>query len=119
MTSLVFHLLAWLKLQEQHALGEGAGQEALPLRLQSGLRPEPSRDLCAWAVLSADERLEEMMMYEKWPCATIFEDDVGLAENFSGRIAAVVATRAEHGCLLFIVRLYISSGSDVCKYTAC
>ena len=26
----------------------------------------------------------------KWPCATIFEDDVGLATNFSGRVAATV-----------------------------
>ncbi|CAK9013016.1 unnamed protein product [Durusdinium trenchii] len=32
----------------------------------------------------------EMMMYEKWACATIFEDDVGLAHNFSGRVAATV-----------------------------
>lgn len=31
----------------------------------------------------------EMMLYEKWPCATIFEDDVGLATNFSERVAAV------------------------------
>lgn len=31
-------------------------------------------------------------MYEKWACATIFEDDVGLAHNFSGRVAATVAT---------------------------
>eukprot|EP00913_Durusdinium_trenchii_P009689 g9105.t1 len=33
---------------------------------------------------------KEMMMYEKWACATIFEDDVGLAHNFSGRVAATV-----------------------------
>eukprot|EP00434_Breviolum_minutum_P021127 symbB.v1.2.018640.t1/scaffold1496.1/size115469/4 len=30
----------------------------------------------------------EMMLYEKWACATIFEDDVGLATNFSERVAA-------------------------------
>ena len=33
-----------------------------------------------------------MMLYEKWPCATIFEDGVGLATNFSERVAAVTAT---------------------------
>ena len=35
---------------------------------------------------------QEMMLYEKWPCATIFEDDVGLATNFSQRVAAVTET---------------------------
>eukprot|EP00434_Breviolum_minutum_P006022 symbB.v1.2.005308.t1/scaffold283.1/size308953/9 len=34
-------------------------------------------------------RIYEMMLYEEWPCATIFEDDVGLATNFSERVAAV------------------------------
>ena len=32
------------------------------------------------------------MLYEEWPCATIFEDDVGLATNFSERVAAVADT---------------------------
>lgn len=35
---------------------------------------------------------QEMMLYEEWPCATIFEDDVGLATNFSERVAAVADT---------------------------
>ncbi|CAJ1386170.1 unnamed protein product [Effrenium voratum] len=34
-------------------------------------------------------RIYEMMMAEKWPCATIFEDDVTLAANFSTRLAAL------------------------------
>ncbi|CAK9045637.1 unnamed protein product [Durusdinium trenchii] len=34
----------------------------------------------------------EMMLYERWPCATIFEDDVRLAPNFSLRVAETVGS---------------------------
>ncbi|CAE7284344.1 unnamed protein product [Symbiodinium sp. CCMP2592] len=41
------------------------------------------------ALALSHRRIYEAIIAERWPCATIFEDDVSLARNFSRRLEAV------------------------------
>ncbi|CAE7332520.1 unnamed protein product [Symbiodinium natans] len=44
------------------------------------------------ALALSHRRIYEAILAKRWPCATIFEDDVSLARNFSRRLEAVSAS---------------------------
>lgn len=61
------------------------------LELIPGLCQNPGRCHNTLGCAMSHRRVYEKIVAEKWPCAMVFEDDAGLSNNFSGRLAEMAS----------------------------